>query len=167
VVSLADLNDLQVEIDVSQSDFNRLHMGQHASVVPEAYADRRYEGVLDEIAPEANRQKATVQVKVKVLTPDDHLRPEMNAKVTFLAAETKFAAVAPSRIMVPRSAVFDRQGKQTVFVLKDGRAVAREVKLGTGDPVNVEVTAGLVAGESLITSSPETLKDGSSVREKK
>jgi HlyD family secretion protein len=167
VVSLADLNDLQVEIDVSQSDFNRLHMGQHASIVPEAYADRRYEGVLDEIAPEANRQKATVQVKVKVLTPDDHLRPEMNAKVTFLANETKFAAVAPSRIVVPRHAVIDRQGKQTVFVFRDGRAVARQVKLGAGDSVNVEVASGLAAGESLITSGLETLKDGSNVREKK
>jgi len=142
-------------------------MGQHASIVPEAYADRRYEGVLDEIAPEANRQKATVQVKVKVLTPDDHLRPEMNAKVTFLASETKFAAVAPSRIVVPRQAVIDRQGKQTVFVFKDGHAVARQVKVGAGDSVNVEVTSGLAAGESLITSGLETLKDGSNVREKK
>jgi HlyD family secretion protein len=166
-VSLADLGDLQVEIDVSQSDFARLRMGQPAAIVPEAYADRRYEGRLEEIAPEANRQKATVQVKVKVMSPDEYLRPEMNAKVTFFDREVKFAAVAPSRILIPRRAVAERGGRPAVFVLQDGRAARREVTLGAGDEANVEVTGGLKAGETLIVSDLEKIEAGAAVREKK
>jgi HlyD family secretion protein len=164
VVSLADLNDLQVEIDVSQADFARLRLGQYAVVVPEAYADRRYEGRLDEIAPEANRQKATVQVKVKVINPDQYLRPEMNAKVTFLSEEIPFAAIAPSRIIVPRRAVIERDGQPTVFVMQDGQAVARAVKLGAGDDTSVEVSSGLSANELLIVSDLDKLQAGEAVK---
>ena len=84
VVSLADLHDLQVELDISQNDFAKLRWRQPATVTTDAYPDRRYRGVIDEISPEANRQKATVQVKVKILDPDDYLRPEMNATAAFL-----------------------------------------------------------------------------------
>jgi len=83
VVSLADLMDLQVELDISQSDFNRLADDQDCVMSPEAYPDRKYRCRIDEIAPEANRQKATIQVKVKILEPDAYLRPEMTANVTF------------------------------------------------------------------------------------
>ena len=84
VVSLADLNDLQVELDISQNDFAKLGPTQKGIVTTDAYPDRKYEGVINEISPEANRQKATVQVKVKVTNPDDYLRPEMNASVAFI-----------------------------------------------------------------------------------
>ena len=166
VVSIADLNDLQVEIDVSQSDFARLSMGQPAVIVPEAYGDRRYEGRLEEIAPEANRQKATVQVKVKVLAPDSHLRPEMNAKVTFLKDQTTFSVVAPSKIIIPRQAVSDRNGKQTVFLIKDGKASAREVRVGPGNETTIEVTSGLSVGDTVIVSEIEKIRDGLAVRAK-
>jgi HlyD family secretion protein len=166
VVSLADLNDLQVEIDVSQADFARLHMNQPAVIVPEAFADRRYEGRLEEIAPEANRQKATVQVKVKVMNPDNYLRPEMNAKATFLKEAIKIEAVAPSKLLIPRRAVFNRNGKQTVYVISDGKAVAREVRLGAGNDITVEVLNGLAAGETLIVSDLDKVREGASVKAK-
>src|SRR6202030_4695247 len=73
VVTLADLNDLQVELDISQNDFSKIHMGSKATVTTDAFPDRKYEGQLVEIAPIANRQKATVQVKVQILHPDDRL----------------------------------------------------------------------------------------------
>jgi HlyD family secretion protein len=85
VVSIADLNDLKVELDINQNDFSKLRMGVKGNVTTDAYADRKYDGVIDEISPEANRQKATVQVKVKVMNPDEYLRPDMNATVAFLA----------------------------------------------------------------------------------
>ena len=66
VVSLADLNDLEVELDISQNDFAKLHAGQHGIVTTDAFPDRKYDGFIKEISPEANRQKATVQIKVKV-----------------------------------------------------------------------------------------------------
>ncbi len=83
VVSLADLNDLEVELDISQNDFARLQPNQPASVTTDAYPDRDYAGYLCEMSPEANRQKATVQVKVKIEKPDRFLRPDMNASVAF------------------------------------------------------------------------------------
>jgi HlyD family secretion protein len=84
VVSLADLNDLQVELDISQADFNRISSDQECTMTPEAYPERKYRCRIAEVAPEANRQKATIQVKVQVLEPDELLRPEMTASVTFL-----------------------------------------------------------------------------------
>jgi len=84
VVALADLTDLQVELDISQSDFARISRDQACEMVAEAFPDHVYRCAIAEISPEANRQKASVQVKVKVLDPDDNLRPEMSARVTFL-----------------------------------------------------------------------------------
>lgn len=83
VVALADLDDLQVELDISQGDFKRISRDQECIMSPEAYPDREYPCQIAEIAPEANRQKATIQVKVRILKPDEFLRPEMNARVTF------------------------------------------------------------------------------------
>ena len=84
---LADLDDLQVELDISQTDFNRISTQQECRMTPEAYPDRDYRCEIDEISPEANRQKASIEVKVKVLEPDEFLRPEMSARVTFLRKE--------------------------------------------------------------------------------
>src|SRR5262249_32106982 len=89
VVAEADLNDIQVELDIAQSDFARLSSKQTGTVTVDAFPDRKYDGVIAEISPEANRQKATVQVKVQILNPDDLLRPEMNATVKFHANESK------------------------------------------------------------------------------
>jgi HlyD family secretion protein len=83
VVSLADLNDLRVELDISQADFNRISPEHDCVMTPEAYPERKYPCNIAEISPEANRQKGTIQVKVKVLEPDSFLRPELTARVTF------------------------------------------------------------------------------------
>jgi HlyD family secretion protein len=87
VVALADLTDLQVELDISQTDFNLISPDLDCVMTPEAYPDRKYSCEIDEISPEADRQKASIQVKVKVLEPDELLRPEMSARVTFLKKE--------------------------------------------------------------------------------
>ncbi len=89
VVSLADLNDLQVELDIAQDDFARLGPKQKGVVTVDAYPDLKWDGMIAEISPQANRAKATVQVKVQILNPDAHLRPDMNATVKFLADENK------------------------------------------------------------------------------
>ena len=106
VVSLADLNDLQVELDISQNDFAKLGPRQTAIVTTDAFPDRKYKGYIEEIAPEANRQKATVQVKVKIATPDDYLRPEMNASVAFVSSG-KTAVLVKPHVDVPAAAVRD------------------------------------------------------------
>jgi HlyD family secretion protein len=165
VVSLADLNDLEVELDISQSDFAKLHSKNRGVVTTDAYPDRKYEGYIYEISPEANRQKATVQVKVKVLRPDNYLRPEMNASVAFLADEqAKSGTVTPDRgvILVPPAAIRNN----SVFVLLGGRAVRRPVKAGPATSQGVRVESGLIGGEDLIVNPPAGLKDGDRVRQK-
>lgn len=85
LVSLADLNDLQIEIDLNEADTPKVHMKQRCRISPEAYPDKKYDGHVAEIAPEANRSKGTLQLKVQVENPDRFLTPELTAKVDFLA----------------------------------------------------------------------------------
>ena len=161
VVSLADLNDLQVELDISQSDFAKLGPKQRGVITTDAFPDRKYEGYIEEISPEANRQKATVQVKVKVLKPDDYLRPEMNANVAFVSDEKPASAAAPSKpsIVVPVAAIREN----AVFVMFKGKAVRRPVKTGGATSQGVRIDDGLVGGEDLIVNTPADLKDGDKV----
>jgi HlyD family secretion protein len=86
-VGLADLKDLQVEIDLNESDVAKVSLGQKCKVSPEAYPDRSYAGYVAEKSPEANRQKGTLQVKVQIVDPDTYLTPELNAKVDFIKGE--------------------------------------------------------------------------------
>jgi RND family efflux transporter MFP subunit len=166
VVTLADLDDLQVELDISQDDFSRLGPQQRGIVTTDAYPDRKYQGIIAEISPEANRQKATVQVKVKILNPDAFLRPEMNAKVAFLPENAGNRPVETSRgVVVPARAVRDQAGRKTVLILLDGKALAREVRV-TGQRADGVVVEGLSGGEDVIVNGPGDLKEGDRVRPK-
>jgi HlyD family secretion protein len=164
VVSLADLNDLEVELDISQADFARLNARQAGIVTTDAFPDRKYDGYIKEISPEANRQKATVQIKVKIAKPDQYLRPEMNASVAFISDEKpqRNEAQAKPVVLIPSAAVKDG----AVFVLLDGKAVKRPVKTGAASGANVRVEQGLIGGEDLIVNPPSGLKDGDKVRQK-
>jgi HlyD family secretion protein len=162
VVSMADLNDLKVELDINQNDFAKLGPRQRGVVTTDAFPDRHYEGYVDEVSPEANRQKATVQVKVKISKPDMYLRPEMNASVAFIAEAKKAGAVGKPSIVVPSSAVRDG----AVLVVSNGRAVRRAVKTGSTGPQGVRIEEGLIGGEDLIVSPPADLKDGDRVKTK-
>ena len=167
VVSLADLNDLQVELDIAQADFARLGPTQKGVVTTDAYPDKQYNGEIAQISPEANRQKATVQVKVQVLNPvkypDVQLRPEMNATVRFLANETPKNSTAPTGVFVPSTAMRDRDGKKIVLIAFNGKAVAREVHV-TSERSDGALVDGLVGGENVITNAPATLKDGDRIK---
>jgi len=165
VVSLADLNDIQVELDIAQSDFARLGPKQKGIVTVDAYPDRKYNGEIAQISPEANRQKATVQVKVQVLNPDEYLRPEMNATVKFLADTPKTSSTQPSGAFVPASAVRDQDGKKVVFLAFDGKARMREIHV-ISQRTDGFLVDGLVGGESVITKGPQDLKDGETIKVK-
>src|SRR5207245_1189471 len=135
--ALADLHDIQVELDIAQDDFAKRGPRQKGAVTVDAFPDRKYDGVIAEISPQANRQKATVQVKVQILNPDEYLRPEMNATVKFLANETnKSTGSRPSGAFVPTTAVRDHDGKKVVFIAYNGKAVMRETKVVQARNVN-------------------------------
>ncbi|HEV8132826.1 MAG TPA: efflux RND transporter periplasmic adaptor subunit [Acidobacteriota bacterium] len=165
VVSLADLNDLQIELDISQTDFARLKMGQRAEIIPEAYPNLRYRGYIAEIAPQADRAKSTVQVKVKVENPDEQLRPEMNARVNFLA-ETKPGRRSESlrRVMVPKIAVIHQGSNDFVFVIRNGKVEQRVVRLGGESGDYAYVLEGLSGGESVAVKGADKLQDGDRVK---
>jgi len=164
IVSMADLNDLRVELDINQNDLRRLRMGMPAVVALDAYPDRPYQGTLVEMAPEANRQKATLQVKVTVHDPDDLVRPEMNARVTFQEPPRPGGA---ARILVPKEALVGGAESPAVFLVRDGKAVRRPVKLGAESGTNVEVVEGLQGGEDVVIRGMGALADGAPVRVKK
>lgn len=166
VVSMADLRDLQVELDINQSDFARLDRRQKGILTTDAYPDRKYEGVIDEIAPEANRQKATVQVKVKVLNPDDFLRPEMNASVAFIADEAaekkSSAAAAPSKPMVYVPVTAVREG--AVWIVLNGKVIRRVVKTAGVTAQGLRVEDGLIGGEEIAAAPTSEIKEGIRVK---
>jgi RND family efflux transporter MFP subunit len=164
IVALADLDTLEVEADVSESNVAKLGTDQPAEVTVEAFPGRRYRAVLRQIIPTADRTKATVQVKVTILERDAQLRPEMSAKVQF--EEPKAAQDAPSapRVIVPTGAVVRREGKPVVFEVVDGRARLRGVDPGPEREGSVVVRTGLAGTETLVSGPPESLKDGDAVR---
>jgi HlyD family secretion protein len=155
-------------LDITQTDFARLGSRQPAIITTDAYPDRKYQGEITEISPEANRQKATVQVKVKVLKPDEYLRPEMNASVAFYEPEkpgekgTNQASAVKPLITIPSSAVRDG----AVFMLVDGKAVRRQVQVSGTSQQGVTISNGLIGGEDLIVNPPADLKDGQKARAK-
>jgi HlyD family secretion protein len=163
VVALADLNDLQVELDIAQDDFAKLSAKQKGVVTVDAFPDRKYDGMIAEISPEANRQKATVQVKVQILNPDSYLRPDMNSTVKFLANEEKKTTVGPSGVLVPTNAVRTEDGKKVVYLAFQGRALKRDVQVMSQRSGGLLVQ-GLNGGEDIITTMPQGLKDGDKIK---
>jgi HlyD family secretion protein len=165
VVSLADLNDIQVELDIAQDDFAKLGPKQKGIVTIDAFPDRKYQGQIAEISPEANRQKATVQVKVQILNPDEYLRPEMNATVKFLADDTKSGSAqsGSAGVFVPTNAVRDRNGKKIVLLAFNGKVLERDIRVKAQRSGGVLVD-GLNGGEDVITAGPANLKDGDRIK---
>jgi len=165
VVDLADLTDLQVELDISQTDFARLTPSQRAEIIPEAYPNLRFTGFIAEIAPEANRAKSTVQVKVKVENPNEQLRPEMNARVNFLSDKTPSSdSKTIARVLVPKAAVVKKDNAAFVFVVKGNKVEQRTIRTGeeTGDAY--VVLDGLSGNESVAVTEVEKLRDGNRVK---
>jgi HlyD family secretion protein len=154
---MADLNDLKVELDISQNDFPKLAPRQKGTVTTDAYPDRKYQGIIDEVSPEADRSKATVQVKVKIQNPDDYLRPDMNATVNFYNEAQAASSVQQTKrvVVIPRSAV--QNG--SVFVVVNDRAKKLPVTLGGATAQGVMIESGLIGGEDLIVNAPADLKD--------
>jgi HlyD family secretion protein len=168
IVALADLATLEVEADVAEANVAKVSKGQPAEVTVEAIPDRRYEAVLRQVIPTADRTKATVMVKVTILDKDEDLKPEMSAKVTFLEPEPETADQPAEEdvavVLVPRTAVVSRGGSSIVFLVREGKVQERPVVLGTARKGQVIVKDGLAGGETLVARPPDGLADGDAVR---
>ena len=165
VVDLADLTDLQIELDISQVDFARLKMGQKAEIIPEAFPNLRFAGFVEEIAPEANRAKATVQIKVKVENPNEQLRPEMNARVNFLSDKPAASGTTSvARVLVPKSAVVKKENASFVFVVKGSKVEQRTIRTGDESGDAYFVLEGLSGNETVAVAGADKFRDGDRVR---
>jgi HlyD family secretion protein len=165
VVTMADLSDLQVEVDVNQADLSKVKTGQKTEIRLDSNPDRVYSGLVDEISPQADRQKGTVQVKVRVVDPDDGVRTEVNARVTFLgdAPTPAEGAAAKPRLWIPKAAVVQGAEGATVYTVAGDKAVPVRVKLGTEAEKGVEAVEGLNGDETLIVSPLEKITAGTRV----
>lgn len=162
LVTMADLRDLQAELDVNQQDFPKLGPRQRGYITTDAYPDRKYDGYIEEVSPEADRAKATVQVKVRVVNPDDYLRPDMNATVSFYnEAKASTTSNAKAMVVIPAAAV---QNGSVFLIAPDGRARKRSITTAGSTEKGLLVADGLIGGEELILSPPADLKDGQKVQ---
>ncbi|MGH7681095.1 MAG: efflux RND transporter periplasmic adaptor subunit [Candidatus Eiseniibacteriota bacterium] len=169
IATMANLSTLEVEVDVNEGYVSRAHEGMRAEITLDAYPDRRYPGHARQIVPTADRQKATVQIKVSFDSLDTRVLPEMGAKVTFLADREASGAgdgqaVASSVVLIPRAAVREREGRAVVFVVEGGRAVERGVSPRPYGEDRVAVAGGLAAGENVVVEASADLKDKARVR---
>lgn len=167
VVTLADMSSLQVEADVSESNLERITLGQPCEITLDAYPDVRYEASVAKIVPTADRAKATVMVKVAFKSYDAKVLPEMSSKVLFLTKTTETLPTATRSILtVPLSSVATRNGKKVVFTIRNDQAVAIPVSTGKDAGALVEITQGLSAGDRVIAGLSDRIADGVRVKVK-
>ncbi len=163
VVTIADMDSLQVEADVSESGLHNVSVGQPCEIQLDAFPDLRFRGELHMIVPTADRSKATVLVKVRFVDKDGRILPEMSAKVAFLSRQVKSGEQAPRMVINP-AAVIDRNGRKTVFLIKDDRLAEKEITTGEMLGDMVEVSAGLEAGDRVVMKPSGKLKDKDRVK---
>ena len=163
--TIVDMSSLEIEVDVNESYIGRVKPGQKVEAILDAYPDWRIPAHVITTVPTADRQKATVRVRIGFEKLDPRILPDMGVKVSFLREDDgqKPQAAAPT-MTVPKGTLKTVDGSTIVFVVKDDRVERRAVRLGleTGD--EVEVVSGLTAGERVVVDAPPQLKDGDRVK---
>ena len=164
VVTLADMSSLEVEADVSESSLSKISQNQPVEISVSAIADKRYPGFVSKIIPTADRGKGTVKVKIRFNEIDDKVLPEMAAKVNFLRNDAGNTVKETTKILIPKSAVINVNGKMLIFIVGPGsKAQEQVIKTGKTFGDYYEVIAGLAPGATLITSGMEELSTGTSI----
>jgi RND family efflux transporter MFP subunit len=166
IVTMADLRTLEVEVDVNEAYISQIRNGQGAGITLDAYPDTTFRGAVRQVVPTADRQKATVQVKVSILDRDPRILSEMGAKVVFATDAGRGGApatVAP-RVTVPAEAVVSAPDGARVWIVEGGRVSARTIEAGRVRDGQVEVRRGLAGGETVVLRPPATLREKLPVR---
>jgi RND family efflux transporter MFP subunit len=166
VVTMADLSTLEVEVDVNEAYIARVRSAQPAKITLDAYPDTSFRGRVRQVIPTADRQRATVQVKVGIVDRDPRILPEMGARVDFLDT-THVATTGPSGpalFRLPAAAVRDLGGHPVVWLVRNGRLEPRQVDAGPVSGGFREVRSGLSGGELLFTGGVDEPKAGMRVK---
>jgi RND family efflux transporter MFP subunit len=167
VVTMADLTTLEVEVDVNEAYIARVLKAMPARIILDAYPDTSFKGQVRQVVPTADRQRATVQVKVSILDRDPRILPEMGARVDFLdttRATAGAGASAPSRFRVPGAAVRELNGQSVVWLVRNGRLESRAVEAGPVSGGFREIRSGLSGGEVMLVGGVEEPKAGMRVK---
>ena len=163
VVTIADLGSLQVEADVAETNLGLVKTGQPCEIQLDALPDSRFRGIVHTIVPTVDRSKATILVKVRFLDKDPRILPEMRAKVAFLSRPLK-EEEQKSHTAINPSALVNKDGQNTVFVVQEDRVVEREIKVAQPFSDMIEVLAGVEAGDKVVIKPPKRLKNGSRIK---
>ena len=165
VVSMADMTSLQVEADVSESNLERVKVGQPCEITLDAFPEKRYRGIVHMIVPTADRAKATVLTKVRFVDKDDQVLPEMSAKVAFLTEELSETQINEKpKILVDPAAVVERQSSKVVFLVKGEQVVQKTVKVDKMVGNALEVLDGVAPGDQVVLNPDGDLKDGTKIK---
>jgi RND family efflux transporter MFP subunit len=163
IVTLVEFSTLYVGADVNEANLSKLGPNQPAEITLDAVPDKVYHGLLRQIVPAADRQKATVRVKVAFLDADDKIIPDLSARVAFTSQPTQ-GKTGRTRVVVPASAIRNVDGKTGVYRVVEGRARFQTVKAGPAVDGQVEIVEGLAGGERLISTSSGEVRDGDRVK---
>ncbi len=163
VVTIADMNSLQVEADVSESNLTRLKPGQPCEIQLDAIPEVRFQGAVHMIVPTADRSKATVMVKVRFIDKDSRILPEMTAKVAFLSRPVGRGEEKP-RTAVNQAAVLSKKDKKVVFLVKENKVIETPVILRERFGDMIEVLEGVKAGDQVVLNPPGHLKNGAKIK---
>ena len=168
VVTMADLTSLEVDVDVNEAYIARITTAQAARIILDAYPDTSFRGRVRQVVPTADRQRATVQVKVSIIDRDPRILPEMGARVDFLEPETRRdranAVAAAPRIRVPAAAVREDGGRSVVWLVRQGELEPRVVQAGPASGGFREIRSGLAGGELLLAGGVEAPRAGMRVK---
>jgi RND family efflux transporter MFP subunit len=165
VCTIVDMDSLEVEVDVNESFLNRVQPGQNVEATLDAYPEWKIPARVKAIIPTADRQKATVKVRVSFEKLDPRMLPQMGVKVALRGAEEPGGT--KSIVMIPKVAVQNQAGHDVVWVVQSGRVERRAITVGDTKAENVVVVAGLSAGERVVADGAQKLSEGSRVKESK
>ncbi len=163
VVTIADMNSLQVEVDVSESNIEKVYVGQPCEIQLDALPESSFRGEVHMIVPTADRTKATVMVKVQIIDKDTRILPEMSAKVAFLSRQVKPEEQRPQTVINPASIV-SRKSETIVFLVKDNRVVETHVVVGDRLGDMVEIREGVKAGDRVVLSPLKKMRNGMKIK---
>ena len=168
IATIVDMNSNEIEVDVNEAYIARVLPDQPVTAILDAYPDWQIPSKVRTVIPTADRQKATVKVRISFLKLDPRILPDMGVKVAFLGDEPEHKTGAASTIVsIPKDAVRDENGSKTVYLVKEDHVERRAVKLGAVQGNDQQILAGLVAGDSVVVKGPADLRDGQSVEIKK
>jgi HlyD family secretion protein len=164
ICTIVDMKSLEIEVDVNESYIGRVNAGQPVTATLDAYPDWQIPAKVITTVPTADRQKATVLVRIGFNALDPRILPDMGIKVTFLREPDAAAApAAQAMTLVPKGAVRNENGASYVFVVRDQTVERRAVQTGGTDGDRLEVTAGLKGGDRVVVSPPAQLAEGAQI----